>query len=102
MIEYFAGDERPSWEATITVAGVAEDLSSGHTFEVVIATRPAGIFTKTTGITGGADGVVTVDWEPDDLALTPGDYLAQLTVTRTSDSKEWTVEETIRVKRRLS
>lgn len=100
MIEYFAGDERPAWEATLTINGATEDLSTGHTFTVNLI--GAQTLSKTTGITGSAEGVVTVDWAPDDLALTPGRYLAQITVTRTSDSNEWTIQDTIRIKPRAA
>ena len=104
MIEYFAGDERPAWQATVTIDGITEDLSTGHTFEVNLAktrtSTPA--LTKTTGITGSAEGVVTVTWANGDLAIDPGTYhAAQITVTRTSDSREWTIEDTIHIKPRL-
>ena len=103
-IEYFAGDERPYWAATVTVDGVAEDMTSGYTFEVNIApsatTSPTVV--KTSGITGGPNGVVTVAWATDELAIDPGRYVVQLTATRTSDSKDWTVEDRIKIKPRLT
>ena len=104
MIEYFAGDTRPSYAATIDMAGAAEDLSTGHTFELNIAASVSSIpvLTKTTGITGSAQGVVTADWAPGELAVTPGTYTAQITVTRTADNEQWTVEEAFRIKTRLA
>lgn len=105
MIEYFASDERPAWQATVTIDGATEDLSTGHTFEVNIAPRhdpTVTALTKTQGITGSAEGVVTVQWEPDDLDLDPGGYLVQITVTRTSDSYEWTIQEALNIKQRFT
>ena len=103
MIEYFAGDERPYWEPTVEVSGVADDMSTGFTFSVKLSTSatttPA--LTKSTGITGAAAGAIVVAWAAGELALTPGLYVAHLTVTRTSDSKEWTVEEQFKIKARL-
>jgi hypothetical protein len=104
-IEYFAGDERPYWEATVTVDGVAEDLTSGYTFEVNIAptatTTPSTVV-KTSGITGAAAGVVTVAWATGELAIATGTYVVQLTATRTSDSKDWTIQDKIKIKPRLT
>lgn len=103
-IEYFAGDERPYWEPTVTVGGVAEDLSTGYTFEVNVAASASATpaLTKTTGITGAAGGVVTVAWATGDLALTAGTYVVQLTATRTSDSKDWTIQDHLIIKARLT
>ena len=104
MIEYFARDTRPPYEATIDMAGAAEDLSTGHTFELTIATTATAtpVLTKTTGITGSNDGKVTVDWTTSDLAVTPDAYRIQITVTRTADDEQWTVADTIRIKPRLA
>lgn len=101
---YFQGDERPYWEATVTVDGVGEDMTSGYTFEVNIAATPTStpVLTKTGGIVGGPDGVVTVGWAVDDLDLEAGTYFIQLTATRTSDSKDWTVQDKIKIKSRLT
>jgi hypothetical protein len=104
-LTYFAGDERPYWEATVTVDGVAEDMTSGYTFEVNIAptaTTSPSTLVKTSGIVGGPDGLVTVAWAVGDLAITPGSYVVQLTATRTSDSKDWTVQDKIKIKPRLT
>lgn len=103
-LKYYAGDERPYWQATVEVEGVAEDLTSGYTFEVNVASTATAtpVLTKTSGIVGGPDGLVTVGWAVGDLALTPGDYVVQLTATRTSDSKDWTIQDAIKIKPRLT
>lgn len=99
MLSYFQGDERPSWVATITVNGASDDYTTGHTFTVKVATARSATaaLTKTTGITGGTGGTVTVAWAANELNLTPGLYVAQLTVNRTADSAELTVEETLEI-----
>lgn len=98
-LSYFAGDERPDWQATVTVNGTTDNMSSGYTFEVKVATAldATAVLTKTTGITGAANGVVTVSWADGDLAITPGTYVVTLTASRTSDSREWTISETLRI-----
>lgn len=103
-LEYFAGDERPYWQPTIEVEGVTEDYSSGFTFEVNIAasTSSAPVVTKTSGITGAADGLIVVAWAVGELAITPGRYVIQLTATRTSDSRDFTIQDTIKIKSRLT
>lgn len=103
-ITYFQNDERPYWQPTVTIDGVAEDMSSGFTFEVnialTLATEP--VLTKTTGIAGGPDGLVVVGWAVGDLDVDPGTYFVQLTATRTSDSKDWTIQDKIKIKQRLT
>lgn len=103
-IEYYAGDELPYWEATVTVGGAVPDLSSGYTFEVNIATSATAtpVLTKTSGISGSSAGVVTVAWAAGELALTAGTYVVQLTATRTSDSKDWTIQDRLIIKPRLT
>lgn len=106
-IEYFARDERPYWEATVEVEGALEDLSAGYTFEVNISPYPVRattvpLVTKTTGITGATAGVVTVAWAPEELDLAPATYAVQLTATRTVDGKDWTVEDQLLIKPRLT
>jgi hypothetical protein len=103
-IQYFQNDERPYWEATVTIDGVGEDMSSGYTFEVNIAATPTAtpVLTKTSGIVGGAGGVVTVGWAVGDLNLAAGTYFVQLTATRTSDNKDWTIQDKIKIKSRLT
>jgi hypothetical protein len=103
-ITYYAGDERPYWEPTVEVEGVTEDLSSGYTFEVNIgATATATpVVTKTTGITGQPAGAIVVAWGVGELAIAPGTYVIQLTATRTSDSRDWTIQDKIKIKARLT
>ena len=105
MLTYFRGDERPAWVHTETVNGVADDYSSGFTFEVKLATAAApgtAVLTKTTGITGASGGVVTVTWAPNELDLTPGRYLAQLKITRTADSHELTIQKPLTIALRIT
>lgn len=103
-LQYFQNDERPYWEATVTIDGVGEDMTSGYTFEVNIApsVTTAPVLTKTSGIIGGPNGVVTVGWAVDDLDLDAGTYFVQLTATRTSDNKDWTIQDKIKIKSRLT
>jgi hypothetical protein len=103
-LTYFRADERPAWQATVTVNGVADDLSTGHTFQVKAATAAdpdTAVLTKSTGIAGAAGGVVTVSWAPNELDLEPGRYVVQLKVSRTSDAHEWTVRESMLIRPRL-
>lgn len=91
-------DEDPPWVATITVNGTAYDYSSGYTFTVLLLDKAGTtVLTKTTGITGAASGVVTVAWAVDDFDLAPGAYTVLLTIRRTSDSKEHTVQDSVQV-----
>jgi hypothetical protein len=103
-IEYYAGDERPYWQPTIEIEGATEDLSSGFTFEVNIATTATAtpVVTKTTGITGFAAGLVVVAWAVGELAIAAGSYVVQLTVVRTSDSRDYTIQDKIKIKPRLT
>jgi hypothetical protein len=103
VIIYHKADERPDWVATVTVNGSGDDMSSGYTFQVKVATSPTATaaLTKTTGITGAVGGVVTVAWASNELDLQPGNYSVQLKATRTSDSAEWTVEDTLKILPRL-
>ncbi len=93
-LTYYRADERPYWQPTVTVSdSTANDLSSGHTFTVLIKKgSQTPLVTKTTGITGAVDGVVTVAWSTSDLDITPDRYRCLLTVRRTSDTRDWTVE----------
>lgn len=98
MLTYHVGDELPQWVATVTVNGSAPDLSTGYTFSVVVKQGDgSAVLTKTTNITGATAGVVTVAWADGDLAIAAGTYRVLLTATRTSDSAEWTVEDTLRI-----
>lgn len=106
-LDYYARDERPYWRATVEVEGQFEDLSTGYTFEVNIGPSPVTatstpVLTKTVGITGGPDGLVTVAWVDGDLDLDPGTYSVQLTAVRTSDGKDWTVQDKIKIRPRLT
>lgn len=107
-LEYFQNDERPYWQATVEVEGVREDMTSGFTFEVNVAATLAAtpVLTKTSGIIGGPDGLVTVGWAVGDLNIPPlangAKYFVQLTATRTSDNKDWTVQDKIKIKTRLT
>lgn len=106
-LEYFARDERPYWRATVEVEGAFDDLSTGYTFEVNVAAHPISAASvpdliKTTGITGAAAGVVTVAWLTNELDLDPGTYSVQLTAVRTSDGRDWTVEDRMTIKPRLT
>jgi hypothetical protein len=103
MLEYYRADERPAWQATVTVNGVADNMSSGYTFQVKIhadGDPTTVLLTKTTNIVGAADGVVTINWVPNDLDLAPGFYGVQLKATRTSDNHEWTVADRILIRAR--
>lgn len=102
-LSYYQNDERPDWVATVSLNGASDDMSTGYTFEVKIAASPTATaaLTKTTNITGAAGGVVTVAWAASDLNIEPDIYIVQLKVTRTSDSKEWTVQDTLEIKARL-
>lgn len=104
MIEFFAGDERPYWEATVRVSGELDDMTSGYTFEVNLATSLGATptLTKTAGITGGPAGAVTVAWAVGELEIPVGTYYAQLTATRTADNKDWTIQDKIKIKSRLT
>lgn len=103
MISYHQADERPAWVATVTINGTGDNMSSGYTFSVKVAASPTATaaLTKTTNITGAAGGVVTVAWAPNELDIEPGLYIVQLKASRTSDSAEWTVEDTLEIKPRL-
>ena len=97
-LRYHRGDERPAWQATVLVNGSTDDMTSGYTFSVRVQQGDATpVLTKTTNITGAAGGVVTVAWAENDLDIAPGRYKVLLTATRTSDSLEWTVQDTIEI-----
>lgn len=101
MIEYFAGDERPAWQPTVSVNGTTEDMTTGFTFTVKAIDQNGSIdLTKTTGIAGGPGGVVTVTWAAGELALTPGRYTVQLTGVRNSDGLDWTIQDQMLIKKR--
>ena len=103
MISYHQADERPAWVATVPINGTGDDMSSGYTFQVKVAASPTATvaLTKTTNITGATGGVVTVAWAPNELNLSPDLYVVQLKASRTSDSAEWTIEDTLEILPRL-
>lgn len=73
--------------------GELHDFSTGWTFSLVVSLKGSGVaaFTKTTGIVGQAVGPnVIISWPSSgELAgLAAGDYVIQLTATRTSDGKK--------------
>jgi len=100
-LSYYQNDERPAWQATVTVNGQADNMASGYNFEVKVYIDPtAPLLTKTTNIAGAAGGVVTVTWATGELNLAPGIYTAQLKATRVSDSADWTITEKLLIKPR--
>lgn len=92
-LEYFKGDERPAWEATIIANGVAEDYTAGYTFEVKLSSTLAGppALIKVDNVVGAPCGLVTVNWDPGELDLPTGKYYAQLRIRRTVDDRDLTV-----------
>lgn len=98
-LTYHRGDELPAWVATIELNGsTATDLSSGYTFSLEVKQgSSAAVLTKTTNITGAAGSIVTVAWASNDLDIAAGTYRAVLTVTRTSDSSEFTIEDRLTI-----
>lgn len=106
-IEYFAGDERPYWQPTIEIEGAAEDYSSGYTFEVTIGRRRGvsiddPVVTKSSGINGFPAGLVVVAWAVGELAIAPStEYAVQLRVIRTSDGRDFTIEDDMTIKARM-
>lgn len=92
------GDELPAWQPTITVDGIAEDYTAGHTFAVVI-TDHAGteLLNKTEGITGQAAGTVLVEWAPAELAIATGTHRMRLTITRTADDRSLSIDALLRL-----
>lgn len=99
-LNYYRGDELAPWVGTVTVNGTLPDLSTGWTFTVTLAQWGQTTVTKTTGITGAADGVFTVAWATGDLDIEPGTWRAQLTA-RSADGREFTVEDTVKIHARV-
>lgn len=98
LAQMHRGDEDPPWVATVTVNDEALNYSSGYTFTVLITDGGVTPFlTKTTGIAGAAGGVVTTSWAVDDFDIAPGTYAVLLTIRRTSDGREHTVEDSVEV-----
>ena len=101
MLTYVAGDELADWEATIEVNGATLDMSTGWTFRVTCAEpgATATLFTKTANITGTTTGAV-VSWATTGelSTLTAGIvYELRLRCRRTSDSRDVTIRETVKI-----
>lgn len=97
----FVGDALNPWIVTREVSGATSDYSSGYTFAVTATERGSTTysFSKTTGITGAASGVITVTWTSSDLgSLAAGTYDLHLTITHTGSSKPDTLESAITVR----
>lgn len=101
-ISYYRGDELPSWQGTITEFepdGVP-DLSSNWLFTVTLSKPGVDSVVKNSGVTGTADGVFTVAWAAGELDIEPGQWAVQLTGTRTADSRQFTVKDSIQISER--
>lgn len=99
-LSYYAGDELPAWEGTVTLNGTPPDISTGWTFTVSLTAPGKTTVTKTSGITGTADGVFTVQWAAGELDIDPGPWAVQLTAFRTADSRQFTVKDSIQISER--
>ena len=96
-IRLYTGDEHSQWVATTESNGTLIDYSSGYTFTcAVVSSAGSTLVTKTTGITGAADGRVTVAFTGAELTAgtvtatfgAPGEYWLYLTPRRTADSSD--------------
>lgn len=114
-IELYSNDEQPGWTAIVSTKdanGVKQyaDYSSGYTFTCyVLTTANAVLLTKTTGITGFPNGIVTVAFTGSELVTatataTPtalGTYRLLLVPRRTADNADGpTVAETLVIRYR--
>jgi hypothetical protein len=99
-LNYFAGDELPAFEATITLNGATVDFSSGWTFTVKLTSPGETTVTKTTGITGASTGTITVAWATGELNIKPARWRLQLTATRTADQRQFTIQDEVVIKPR--
>lgn len=108
MITLYVGDEHSQWVADITDNGVQRDYSTGYTFTCYVVNKTTGatMLTKTTGITGAANGDVTVAFTGAELAgasitatfNSPEEYLIYLVPRRTADSSDGpTVGDTLQM-----
>lgn len=97
-LRYYVGSDLPDTQITLRNGdGTYPDFSSGYTFSIKVA--PAGsttaTFTKSTNVTGAAGSAtvanLTISWATSGElnSLTAGYYILQVTVTRTSDSRQW-------------
>lgn len=100
MLPYFQGDELPSWVATISLNGAAVDFSTDWGFTVKLTCAGQPTVSKTAGIAGASNGSVTVTWAAGELNIVPGQWRLQMTGTRVSDSRQFTIEDTVQIKTR--
>ncbi len=106
----YVNDEHSQWVATITQNGTAIDYSTGYTFTCTVVNQADGttMLSKTTGITGGAAGAVTVAFTGTELSgagitATFADnnqtYDLYLTPRKTSDSSDGpTIQDVLTMK----
>lgn len=110
-----SNNEQPGWTAVLStrdIFGVKQyaDYSTGYTFTCcVLTTANVVLLTKTTGITGFANGIVTVAFTGAELVTAgvtgtptnPGAYQLQLTPRRTADNADGpTAEDTLVIRYR--
>lgn len=99
---YLVGSDLPDLEISwLDSSGAVIDFAAGYSFSLKIGDPGStALVTKTTGITGAATAPnVTVVWATagELNTLTPGIYDADLTATRSSDSKHRRMRFQIRV-----
>jgi hypothetical protein len=102
MPTYIQGAELDNTTIAWTDAdGVAYDFSTGWTFSLKVGLRgQTAVFTKTTGISGGAAVPnVTVVWATTGELnlLEEGTYVLQLEAIRTSDSRSLKMQDAITI-----
>lgn len=109
-VTLYTNDEHAQWVADITVNGTEVDYSSGYTFTCAIVDQATGttLLSKTSGITGGTGGQVTVAFTGAELSsnsvtATFADnnrsFDMYLTPRKTSDSSDGpTVAEVLTMK----
>ena len=108
MIVLHINDEHPQWLPDVTINGSKPDYSSGYTFTCyAVSSAGTTLLTKTTGITGAADGDITVAFTGAELASAgvtatfgaPVEYFLFLVPRKTSDSSDGsTIEETLQMR----
>lgn len=106
-VPYTQGAELPDltfeWRDS---TGALIDFSSGYTFVLKLGTPgQAAVLTKSTGITGAATNPnVTVVWATSGElnTLTPGVYTLQLIATRSSDSKQRILTDSLSLRQAIS
>lgn len=109
-VDVYINDEHPQWPATIVLNGSAIDYSSGYTFTCTVVNQSTGatLLSKTSGITGGTGGAVTVAFTGAELsgagitatwAANNQTYDLYLTPRKTSDSSDGpTVQDVLTMK----